>query len=492
MRRPGAGGDARYAGRPVLRQLPLAAPPTIRQKPGHGGHTPGVRPRPSRRPREEPALSASRTSSHGEPGAPASPATPRQLFAWALYDWANSPFFAVILTFVFATYFSQAVAANAIDGTAQWGLAIGLSGVVIAVFSPIMGAIADIGGPRKPWLAGFTAICAVATALLWLVEPDPAFVLLALVLIFLANSALGLCDAFYNAMLPDLASSRTLGRWSGRGWAIGYIAGIAALVLLYFGVINRDPPPFGLDAETAEPVRLVGPVVALWLVVFALPLFLVTPDKPASGRPTRQAVRQGLGHLYRTLRGLGRSSQVLRFLVARLIYNDGLNTLFTFGGIYAAGTFGMTTQEILLFAIALNVSAGIGSFAFGYIDDRLGSKRTVLLALAGLAAFGIAALVAEAKTTFWVLGVLIGLFVGPAQSASRTLMARLAPPDQRTEMFGLYALSGKVTAFLGPFLFGGATAFFGTQRAGMAVVVLLIGLGGLLLLLTVREPAAAD
>jgi UMF1 family MFS transporter len=416
-------------------------------------------------------------------------ATPRQLFAWALYDWANSPFFAVILTFVFAAYFSQAVASNPIDGTAQWGLAVGLSGVVIAVLSPIMGAIADVGGPRKPWLAGFTGLCAVATGLLWLVEPDPSFVLLALVLIFVANSALGLCDAFYNAMLPDLASSRTLGRWSGRGWAIGYIAGIVALLLLYFGVINRDPAPFGLDAESAEPVRLVGPVIALWLVVFSLPLFLVTPDRPPAEQPTAKVVRQGLGNLWQTLRGLGLQSQVLRFLIARLIYNDGLNTLFTFGGIYAAGTFGMTTGEIMLFAIALNVSAGVGSFAFGYIDDRLGSKRTVLLAVAGLCVFGIAALVAEAKTTFWALGVLIGLFVGPAQSASRTLMARLAPPDQRTEMFGLYALSGKVTAFFGPLLFGGATALFGTQRAGMAVVVVMLALGGLLLLFWVREPA---
>jgi UMF1 family MFS transporter len=415
-------------------------------------------------------------------------ATPRQLFSWALYDWANSPFFAVILTFVFATYFSQAVAADEIDGTAQWGLAVGLSGVVIAVFSPIMGAIADIGGPRKPWLATFTGLCAVATGLLWFIEPDPSFVLLALVLVFVANSALGLCDAFYNAMLPDLAPSQTLGRWSGRGWAIGYFAGIAALVLLYFGVINREPPPFGLDAESAEPVRLVGPVIALWLVVFSLPLFFITPDRPPVDRSTGKVVRQGLGNLWRTLRSLGLQSQVLRFLIARLIYNDGLNTLFTFGGIYAAGTFGMTTPEIMLFAIALNVSAGVGSFAFGFIDDRLGSKRTVILALAGLSLFGIAALLAEAKTTFWALGVLIGLFVGPAQSASRTLMARLAPPDQRTEMFGLYALSGKVTAFFGPLLFGGATALFNTQRAGMAVVVVLLAVGGLLLLLTVREP----
>lgn len=415
-------------------------------------------------------------------------ATPRQLLAWALYDWANSPFFAVIITFVFAAYFTQAVAADEIAGTTYWGLAIGLSGVCIAVAGPVAGAIADVGGRRKPWLAVFIALCAGATAMLWLIEPDPAYALLALILIFLANTALGVGDAFYNAMLPDLTSDHNVGRWSGHGWALGYIAGIAALALLYFGVIQQEPPPFGLDAETAEPVRLVGPAVALWLVIFSLPLFFITPDKARPAEPVPQAARQGLANLWRTLRGLGPRSQVVRYLVARLLYNDGLNTLFAFGGIYAAGTFGMSTQEILLFAIALNVSAGIGSFGFGYIDDWLGSRRTVLVALAGLVLFGIIALLAEDKSTFWALGVLIGLFVGPAQSASRTLMARLAPAEQRTEMFGLYALSGKLTAFFGPFLFGAATGMLESQRAGMVVVVLLLAAGGLLLLLTVREP----
>ena len=419
-------------------------------------------------------------------------ATPRQLFAWALYDWAATPFFAVIITFVFAAYFTQGVAANEIEGTTQWGFAIALSGLTIAVLSPMLGAIADVGGRRKPWLAAFTGTGALAIGLLWYVQPDPSFVLLALVLIFLANTLIELGQAFYNAMLPDLAPQASLGRWSGRGWSLGYMAGITALALLLFGIIRQEPPPFGLDAEAAEPVRIAGPLIALWLVLFALPLFLFTPDKPRTGLATDRAMQIGLKNLWTTLRGLGPKSQVLRFLVARLLYNDGLNTLFAFGGIYAAGTFGMSTQEIILFAITLNISAGLGSFAFGFIDDRIGSKKTILIAIGGLALFGIAALVAQEKSTFWVLGVLIGLFVGPAQSASRTLMARLAPPEQRTEMFGLYALSGKLTAFIGPFLFGAATSIFQTQRGGMAMVVVLLTIGGLLLLFTVREPTRSD
>jgi len=384
------------------------------------------------------------------------------------------------------------VAADEVTGTTQWGYAIALSGLTIALLSPIAGAIADVGGRRKPWLLTFTGLGAVAMALLWLIEPDPRFVLLALVLVFLANTAIELGQAFYNAMLPDLAAPKTLGRWSGRGWSLGYLAGITTLLLLYFGFVSPDPPPFGLAAETAENIRISGPVIACWLLAFALPLFLLTPDRPHAAKPLLRAVHEGLANLWGTLRSLRPRQQVPRFLVARLIYNDGLNTLFAFGGIYAAGTFGMTTEEVLLFAIALNISAGIGSFAFGFIDDWIGSKRTILIAIAGLASFGIAALIAEEKTTFFVLGVLIGLFVGPAQSASRTLMARLAPPDQRTEMFGLYALSGKLTAFIGPFLFGAATSLFQTQRAGMAMVVVLLTVGGLLLLLTVREPDQSE
>lgn len=412
----------------------------------------------------------------------------RQLLAWALYDWANSPYFAVILTFVFATYFTQGVAANEIDGTAQWGLAMSISALLIALSSPVLGAIADAGGRRKPWLALCTGVAAIAIGLLWLVQPEPGFALLALVLMVTANTVIELGQAFYNAMLADLASPEELGRWSGWGWGLGYLAGIAALGLVLVVFIQPDPPPFGLDAASAENVRIVGPFIALWLVLFALPLFLFTSDTPARGIGLAASVRTGLGLLAATFRSLGQGGQVTRFLVARLIYNDGLNTLFAFGGIYAAGTFGMATDEIILFAIALNLTAGIGSFAFGFLDDRLGSRRTILLALAGLVVFGTAALLAPDKATFWVVGVMVGIFVGPTQSASRTLMARLSPEGRRNEMFGLYALSGKLTAFLGPFLFGLATTFFATQRAGMAVVVLLLLAGGLLLLFTVREP----
>lgn len=415
-------------------------------------------------------------------------ATTRQLAAWASFDWASSPFFAVIITFVFASYFTQGVAPDAVVGTAEWGWAMTISALLIAVASPILGAVADAGGRRKPWLAVFTLLSAVATWALWTVEPQPSFMLRCLVLVVLANTALEIGQAFYNAMLPDLASPSQVGRWSGWGWGLGYAAGIVTLLLLLKVVIEPVPPPFGLDDKTAEDVRIVGPVVAVWMVLFAIPLFLFTPDKPRGNIPAGQAVRQGLTALVATFRDLPKHRDIAVFLLARLIYNDGLNTLFAFGGIYAAGTFGMNTAEIIMFGVALNVTAGIGAFGFAFMDDRLGSKPTILVSLVGLFVFGTVALLATERWMFWVAALFIGIFVGPAQSASRTLMARLAPPDQRTEMFGLFALTGKVTAFIGPFLFGTATYLAGTQRAGMATILVMFVLGGLLLT-RVREPA---
>lgn len=417
-------------------------------------------------------------------------ASPRQLAAWASYDWASSPFFAVIITFVFAAYFTQGVAPDQVVGTAQWGWAMTISALLIAAASPILGAVADAGGRRKPWLLVFTLVSAAATWALWTVEPQPSFMLRCLILVVLANTALEIGQAFYNAMLPDLAKSAEVGRWSGWGWGMGYAAGIVVLLILLKGVIEPVPPPFGLDEGKAEDVRIVAPIVAVWMVVFAIPLFLFAPDKPRGHLAMGAAVRQGLAALVATFRELPRHRDIAVFLLARLIYNDGLNTLFAFGGIYAAGTFGMNTAEIIMFGVALNVTAGLGAFGFAFMDDRVGSKPTILVALVGLFVFGIVALLATERSTFWFAALFIGVFVGPAQSASRTLMARLAPPEQRTEMFGLFALTGKVTAFIGPFLFGTATYLAGTQRAGMATILVMFIIGGLLLT-RVREPRRA-
>ena len=411
--------------------------------------------------------------------------TRRAKAAWCFYDWANSAFPTVIVTFVFAAYFAKAVAPNPTEGTTMWGYALSASGIAIALISPVVGAIADMRGCRKPWLAAFTAICIVASTLLWFTLPEPGSIVWGLTLFAIGNLAFEAGTVFYNAMLPGLARPAEIGRLSGWGWGLGYAGGLCCLTLSLVVFIQPETPPFGLDKEAAEHIRIVGPLVAVWFLVFSLPLYLWTPDVPATGKPLGSAVREGLATLGRTLRKIHRTGPIFRFLVARLLYIDGLNTLFAFGGIYAAGTFGMEVDEIILFGIALNVTAGLGAASFAWIDDWIGPKRTVLIALFGIVLIGIPLLLIESKTMFWALGLCIGIFMGPAQAASRSLMARLAPPDQMTEMFGLFALSGKVTAFLGPAVLATVTAAFASQRAGMATVLVFISVGALILM-TVR------
>ena len=415
----------------------------------------------------------------------------KALVSWCLFDWANSAFPTIVVTFITATYVTKAVAPTPELGTAAWGNAMALSGLAVAVLGPVFGAIADNGGPRKPWLAVLSALTIVSGLALWYVEPEPSFLLLALVLAFLGSACFELGTVFYNAMLPEVAGRRMIGRVSGWAWALGYAGGLAALALVLVVFVLPETPPFGLDKERAEEVRIAAPLVSLWFLVFALPLFLYVPDRPSSGLGTASAISGGLKMLWSSLKQLRHRPVLLRFLAARMLYTDGLNTLFAFGGIYAAGTFGMDFQEILIFAIILNVASGLGALCFSWADDRIGSKPTILIALLALIGLGVPILLIESKLWFYILASGIGLFIGPAQSASRSLMARLAEPEERTEMFGLYALSGRATAFLGPLLVGWLTLVSGSQRVGMATVIVFF-LAGFLLLLPLRLPAHAQ
>jgi UMF1 family MFS transporter len=410
----------------------------------------------------------------------------RAIAGWAFYDWASSAFPTVIVTFVFAAYFTQAVAENPEVGTAQWGAAMSLSVLLVAVLSPLLGAIADRGGRRKPWILVCTLVSAAASAGLWVVAPGAAHLVAALVLVAVANAAFEFGQVFYNAMLPEVASPERLGRVSGWAWSLGYAGGLACLALALVAFVQPEPGYFGLDREAAEHVRITGPLVAVWFLVFAVPLFVLTPDRPSSGLGPGAAAAAGLRQLLETLRQLSRYRNITRFLIARMLYTDGLNTLFTFGGIYAAGSFGMSVEEILIFGIILNVAAGLGALGFAWVDDWIGAKRTVIIAVSALTLFSGAILLIEDKLLFYVLGCLIGSMLGPAQAASRSLMARLAPAELRTEMFGLYALSGKATAFIGPALVGWVTLWAHSQRVGMATILLFF-VAGLILLIPVRE-----
>lgn len=405
----------------------------------------------------------------------------RPAVAWAMFDWANSPYPTIVMTFVFGTYFTKAIAETPEVGTAQWGWAMALAGFIIAVLGPFTGAAADRMGRRKPWLGGFSALCIAASALLWFAAPVPESTLLALTLVVVGTVGFEMTMVFYNAMLPDVAPQGMMGRLSGWAWGLGYAGGLAALILSLVVFVQNETPPFGLDRDAAEHVRITPVLVAVWFAVFCIPTFVMVRE-PARGAPVGAALRHAVGDVMR-LWQIFRTYPVLgRFLVARMIYTDGLNTLFAFGGIYAAGTFGLPLDQVIMLGIAMNITAGLGAAAFGWMDDRLGARATIAAGVLGLIVLGGGLLIVESTLMFWALALPMGLFFGPVQSASRSMVARLAPPELTTEMFGLYALSGKITAFAGPLLLGWATLLADSQRAGMATVLVFL-VGGLFLLL---------
>ena len=404
----------------------------------------------------------------------------RKAIAWATFDWANSAFPTVVSTFVIAAYFSQGIAPDPATGQAQWGWMQTVAAVCIALLSPVLGAMADNGG-RRAMLAACTLLTAVFTALVWFAKPDPSWTLYVLVCVGLATIAFEIGTVFYNAMLPEVTTPDHLGRVSGLAWGLGYAGGLACLALALVLLVQPNPSLFGLDRAASEHVRATALLVGLWTVVFAWPVLLFVPDPPGARLPMGQAVAGCIADTARLVRGLPARPDMLRFLVARLFYTDGLNTLFAFGAIYAAGVHGMGMEDILLFGIAMNVTAGLGAAAFGLVDDRIGSKRSVLIALVFLILLGSALLLTDSVTWFWVLAMAMGLFMGPAQAASRTLMAQMAPEGQCAAHFGLFALSGRITGFLGPAALAAVTMATGSQALGMATVLVFLALGAVVL-----------
>jgi UMF1 family MFS transporter len=416
--------------------------------------------------------------------------TRRPVVAWALYDFGNSAFTTLVVTFVYATWFTTSFAGSEVEGTALWSRAVTITALVVALLSPILGALADRGGYRKRTLFLCTVVAILGTAALYPIRPPNA--ILALVVFTIANIAFEMANVFYNAFLPDITTSKNIGRVSGFGWGLGYVGGILALVLALVFLIQSDPPLFGLDAATQEPLRATNLLVAAWYAVFALPIFLfVKEDRSRVSPPGTPIVRAAFGQLRISLKEIGKYRQVVRFLVARVVFNDGLVTVFAFGGIYAAGTFGFDTAKLIKFGILLNVTAALGAWFFGFVDDRVGGKRTIVITLVCLIMTTLAVLLTSSESVFWVCGALLGIFVGPNQAASRSLMGRFVPPDKENEFFGFFAFSGKATAFMGPLLLGLIATAFDSQRAGFAVVLVFFAVG-LLLLSRVDEAEGRD
>ncbi len=399
----------------------------------------------------------------------------KAIWSWYFYDFANSPFTTLVITFIYAPFFTQAIASDEIRGTTLWSRGVTVTALTVAFLSPLMGAMADRGGFRKAFLLASTVISILGTAALYQVLPGQVFLALAFVVV--ANIAFEMGLVFYNAFLPDIAPPGQIGRISGYGWGLGYAGALAALF-----VVQST-----LDLETGEGVRASNLIVALWFLVFSIPIFVwVREDKSRVSRGGK-IVAESYRQLKETFSEIQKYRQIIRFLVARLFYNDGLVTIFAFGGIYAAGTFDFSYTEIVTFALVLNITAGLGAAAMGRLDDKLGGKKTIRITLWALLVASLLAVLAPNRAVFWTAAVLVGIFSGPNQAASRSLMARFVPPEKENEFFGFFAFSGKATAFMGPFLLGTLTSLFAfqdsfnPQRAGVAVVVFFFAVGLVLL-----------
>ncbi len=406
--------------------------------------------------------------------------TKQAILAWCFYDWASSSFSTVVATFVFATYFTSVVAVNKVVGTSQWGNANALAALIIAVFSPILGSIADYGGRPKIWLGIFTIITIIATAALWFAYPvhDQAYYMLTCIVIGMVGFEFG--TVFYNSTLADIAPKGYLGRISGWAWGLGYIGGLVCLTIVLLAFVEGKAA--WLHTATAANVRIAGPFSAAWFLIFALPFFFLVRDRPATGIGLLQSIKCGLREAIKTVKTLPQQKNISLYLIARMIYIDGLNTIFAFGGIYAAGTFGMDIAGVLKFGIAMNIAAGTGAIALAWTDDYFGSKRTILVALCGIILFAFGVLFAQTETEFVTFAMCISLFVGPAQAASRSLMARILPEGKANEYFGLYAFSGRITSFMGPWILALVTLHFNSQRLGMSTILLFLIVGFILLL----------
>ena len=396
-----------------------------------------------------------------------------------MYDFANSSFANNVTTFIYAAFFTKVIAENEIIGTALWSRGVGIIMLVVALLSPPLGALSDHGGYRKRFLIYSTLLCVVFTALLYL--PQQGQATYAMTLYIIACICFEMGSVFYNAFLPDIAPSERIGRISGQAWSVGYLGGLLSMAVLMVGFVSAETPWFGLSKETHEHIRATNIGVAIWFAVFSLPALFWLPETPAQQTGGERGLTASYRRILQTFRELQHYREIFKLLIARLVYNDGLVTVFAFGGIYAAGTYGFTFEEVLFFGIIVNIAAGIGAWCFGYLDDRLGGKLTIQITLIGFVIATVIAVVPQDKIWFWVAGLLVGLFSGPNQSASRSLMGRFVPENKETEFYGFYAFSGKATAFLGPLLMGVITQAFESQRYGMATVGLFFIVGGLLL-----------
>lgn len=400
----------------------------------------------------------------------------RKHLSWMLYDWASSPVPTLHTTFIFSVYFTTQIMPE--DGSFYWSQMVAFSALSLGVLAPFLGRLADRTGRIKQALILFSLLGATATALLWFASPSAEWAAYALLLSAISIFCVEIAFVFYNAFLPSISTPERFGYISGMGWGLGYFGAIIALSCVLMGFIMPEQPLFFTTTDELEHIRFTMVFAGLWLVIFALPLMFFCPA------PERKTHPMGSGLISDTKSHLKRAVKIpgmLRFLLARMAFNDGLVTLFAFGGIYAAKIFQFSQTEIIIFAISLNITAGIGACIAAPLNDRFDSLFIIRFCLICLVLLGGICILATTAMLFWAAGLALGLFIGPCQSAARVYIAASSPQKDQASMFGLFMLSGKLTSFIGPLLYGWLVIAFDTERAGMSIVLILLTIGFLLL-----------
>ncbi|MET1064487.1 MAG: MFS transporter [Arthrobacter sp.] len=430
-----------------------------------------------------------------------------RILAWAAWDWGSAAFNAVMTTFVFTVYLTSNAFGGEDHASAVLGGALAIAGAAIALLAPVTGQRSDRGGHRKLWLGVNTAAVALLTALCFFVFPRPEFLLLGVSLIALGNVFFEFAGVNYNAMLTQISTPQNIGKVSGFGWGMGYLGGIVALMAVLQLFVQPSFQWFGASTADSLNLRLVAVFSALWFFIFALPVLFAVPELPRTKQGAGLGFLASYRLLVRRIKAIYRTSpHTIYFLLASAVYRDGLAAVFTFGGIIAAGTFGFELKDVIFFAIFGNVVAAVGAILGGFLEDRIGPKAVITGSLAGLLVAGTAILILgndnyaffgmewAGTLTFWTFGLFLCLFVGPAQSSSRAYLARLAPPGESGELFGLYATTGRAVSFLAPALFTLCIAVAAplvaageAQRWGILGIMAVL-LAGLLLLLPVKAP----
>ena len=422
-----------------------------------------------------------------------------QVISWALYDWATQPFNTVILTFVFTalyltsdTFMAPEIAALG-EGNPEYelalsqlsgdfGFAIFIAGLLVAALAPVMGQRSDASGRRKLWLGINTAVVVLCMAALFFVEAQPSYFVLGVSLVAVASVFSEIAGVNYNAMLVQVSTPRTIGKVSGLGWGFGYLGGIVALIIV---VVLTSLDWFGMSTDNGMAYRVIALGCAVWTVAFALPIFFTVPESVPSGARAKVGffrsyvvLAQDIARLYRE------SRDTFWFLIASAVYRDGLAGVFAFGAIIAAVTFKFTSNEVMIFGIAANLVAGLSTIIAGRFDDIFGPRAVIVFSLAGLVVSGSAAFFLHdaGKTTFWVAGLILCMFVGPAQAASRSLLGRVTPAGREGEIFGLYATTGRAASFMSPGLWTLFIALFGAQYWGILGIVVVLAIGLVLML----------